>query len=164
LDSITDLAYGAPFGYLEKDEDLHDFVKTIHGHLPILGILGTVPWLARIANNKWVRSVTGPFPTDDKGIGKVLGYVRSIRIVPTPNIDIRPCRLAKDVVAERFGPHKIDRQDMLSSFIRNGLTQKEAQVEVVTQMSICLPSLLIILEADHPQASQAATQQQQQYG
>ena len=40
LDSITDL--GAPFRYLEKDEDLYGFIKTVQDHLPVIKVLGTL--------------------------------------------------------------------------------------------------------------------------
>jgi hypothetical protein len=37
-------------------------------------------------------------------------------------------------VAQRFGPEKVERQDMLGSFINHGLTQPEAEIELVLQM------------------------------
>jgi hypothetical protein len=45
-------------------------------------------------------------------------------------------RLARKIVAKRFGPNKIVQKDMLGSFIKNGLSQEEAQVEILTQMSV----------------------------
>jgi hypothetical protein len=43
-------------------------------------------------------------------------------------------RIAKEVAAERFRPNKTERRDMLGSFIRHGLTQREAQTELLLQM------------------------------
>jgi hypothetical protein len=43
-------------------------------------------------------------------------------------------RIAKDVVAERFGPNRKTRRDMIGSFIRHGLTQREAEAEAVLQL------------------------------
>lgn len=37
-------------------------------------------------------------------------------------------------MAQRFGPEKVERQDMLGSFINHGLTQPEAEIELVLQM------------------------------
>ncbi|TID26691.1 cytochrome p450 [Venturia nashicola] len=97
LDILTDFAFGAPFGYLERDEDVHEWIKERHESLAATA----------------VRSVTGPWETDEKG-------------------------LAKSVAAERFGPKRVERQDMLGSFVRNGLTEREARTEAVTQMSACI--------------------------
>lgn len=43
-------------------------------------------------------------------------------------------RIAKQVTAERFGPDKKVRKDMLGSFVAHGLTQKEAESEILLQM------------------------------
>lgn len=42
--------------------------------------------------------------------------------------------VAKEAVAERFGADEEDRRDMMGSFIRHGLTQKEAESESTFQM------------------------------
>lgn len=43
-------------------------------------------------------------------------------------------RIAKEVAAERFGPNKKIRKDMLGSFVAHGLTQEEASSEILMQM------------------------------
>jgi hypothetical protein len=43
-------------------------------------------------------------------------------------------RIAKQVTAERFGPDKKVQKDMLGSFVAHGLTQKEAESEILLQM------------------------------
>lgn len=45
-------------------------------------------------------------------------------------------RIAKQVVAERFGPDKKVQKDMLGSFIAHGLTQTEAESETLVQMYV----------------------------
>lgn len=42
--------------------------------------------------------------------------------------------VSRQVVGERFGPDTKPSQDMLDAFIRRGLSQKEAEVEVILQM------------------------------
>lgn len=42
--------------------------------------------------------------------------------------------VAQKVVGERFGPDKIERVDMLGSFIRHGVKQRQAESEVLLQM------------------------------
>ena len=43
-------------------------------------------------------------------------------------------RISKEIVAERFGPDKKVKRDMLGSFIRHGLTQRQAEAETLMQM------------------------------
>ncbi len=64
-----------------------------------------------------------------------MGYV-TIALSPnlTLNLDNSTRSIAKGFVAERLGPDKKTRRDMLGSFIRHGLTQKEAQSEALLQM------------------------------
>jgi len=56
-----------------------------------------------------------PSEKDQLGLGKVMG-------------------IAKQVVGERFGRNKKIQNDMLGSFIRHGLTQKEAESETLVQI------------------------------
>ncbi len=44
------------------------------------------------------------------------------------------CRVANQVVGERFGNDKKEHNDMLGSFLRHGLSQREAESEVLAQM------------------------------
>jgi hypothetical protein len=48
--------------------------------------------------------------------------------------------VAKEVVAERFGPNKKVQKDMLGSFIAHGLTQEEAGSESLLQMLVLFVS------------------------
>ena len=50
--------------------------------------------------------------------------------------------VAQKVVAERFGEKKIERDDMLGSFVRHGLTQQECESESLLQMYVGLVSSL----------------------
>lgn len=43
-------------------------------------------------------------------------------------------RVAREVVQARYGPKRIERDDMLGSFVRHGLTQQEAESESLLQM------------------------------
>ena len=45
------------------------------------------------------------------------------------------CSVAQVLVGTRFGPDKIEQDnDMLGSFLRNGLTQREAESELLATM------------------------------
>ena len=51
------------------------------------------------------------------------------------SIKLNWLRFAKDMVSRRFEPHKIDRKDMLGSFLQHGLSRREAETEATLQMS-----------------------------
>lgn len=44
------------------------------------------------------------------------------------------CSTAKSVAAERFGTDKKVQRDMLGSFVAHGLSQKQAESEILLQM------------------------------
>jgi cytochrome P450 len=43
-------------------------------------------------------------------------------------------RVAKEVVAERFGPDAKVRQDMIGAFVRNGISQRQIEAEILIQV------------------------------
>jgi cytochrome P450 len=56
-----------------------------------------------------------PTPEDKTGIGRLIGK-------------------AKRKVAQRFGPTKIDKKDMIGSWVQHGLSQKQIEMESVLQV------------------------------
>lgn len=72
LDVISDLAFGQPFGFLEKDRDPFDYVKITRGFIPFMIFLCYVPWLASLVQSRPFR---GFFPkgTDKIGLGAFIG-------------------------------------------------------------------------------------------
>ncbi|OJD37098.1 cytochrome p450 [Diplodia corticola] len=116
LDVITSLGFGFPFGYLKRDEDVHEYVKTTKAVIPVLVLSCCYPVMNKILGHPWVRAITGPHTGDEVGLGKLMG-------------------LAHEVVGKRFGPEAEDKQDMLGSFVRHGLPRREAESEVLLQLS-----------------------------
>ncbi|TDZ23894.1 Cytochrome P450 monooxygenase lolP1 [Colletotrichum orbiculare MAFF 240422] len=116
LDVITRLGFGRQFGYLATDSDLHDYISTTEAAFPLYQILSEVPFLCSIFFSKTAMKLYGPKPTDKAGVGKLLG-------------------LAQEVVSKRYGPDAKDERDMLGAFVRHGLTQSEAEQEVLLQIS-----------------------------
>lgn len=117
LDVISDIAFGQPFGFLESDSDVHDYIKTQEALLPIFEWLSTFPSLERLTRIGWVSKLVMPKPTDKKGLGRLMGVAGKI-------VDERY------TAATKFGP----KSDMLESFIRHGLPQEQAKVETVLQI------------------------------
>lgn len=74
LDVITKIAYGKEFGYLTKDEDVHEYIKTTEETVPFLAFFTMVPWANSFINKSWVRELVGPSPKDKHGVGKLMGW------------------------------------------------------------------------------------------
>lgn len=102
LDIISEIAFGNAFGNLESDEDISTYMKTVEDMFPLIILLGTWPALAKVFFWKPFRRFL-PKETDTSGVGKLMG-------------------IGKQVVAERFGPNKKVKQDMLGSLLAHGLT------------------------------------------
>ncbi|KAF2178823.1 cytochrome P450 [Zopfia rhizophila CBS 207.26] len=115
LDVITKVSYGKAFGYLERDEDMHEYIKTTEDLVPFLTFFASVPLANAVLNRSWVKEKLGPGPEDKKGMGKLMG-------------------VARDVVSERFGENKKEKSDMLGAFVRNGISQRQIESEVLFQI------------------------------
>ncbi|RDW65159.1 hypothetical protein BP5796_09851 [Coleophoma crateriformis] len=114
LDIISEIAFGKAFGNLVADEDVSSYIKTMEDMFPLIILLGTWPALAKVFFSKIFRPFL-PKETDAAGIGKLMG-------------------IGKEATAERFGPNKKVKHDMLGSFIAHGLSQREAQSETLLQI------------------------------
>ncbi|KAI9817412.1 MAG: hypothetical protein M1827_001021 [Pycnora praestabilis] len=117
LDVITKIAYGDAFGYLAKDEDLHEYIKTTREVVPFFILCQSVPSILYFFQSRLMHALMGPKPHDKKGMGRLMG-------------------LAERTVARRYGPGKIEQPDMVDSFIRHGITQRQAASEVFVQMYV----------------------------
>ena len=115
LDVVTHMAFGAPFGYLTSDEDLHDYHATFKEQAPMISIINSMPSVSRFLNQSWMKKLWAPSAKDAKGVGKLMG-------------------LAKSTVEERIQSGKQD-DDMLGSFLNHGMSPHQAEAEILTQLS-----------------------------
>lgn len=72
LDTITHLAYGKAFGYLETDSDLFDYIKTVEEKLPAAMMVTVLPWMNWILQTGLVKAIL-PSEKDPIGFGKIIG-------------------------------------------------------------------------------------------
>ena len=115
LDTLTTLAFGYSFGFVTKNEDLYDYLKTSNAFFPFMELGTNVPVIHRILSSNLVQSIAGPKAEDRLGLGAIIGVTRKI-------------------VAERFRSNAKAPRDMLTSFIAHGLTQEEAESESLLQL------------------------------
>ncbi|KAK4209072.1 cytochrome P450 [Rhypophila decipiens] len=118
LDAISDLSYGRPFGYLANDEDMFSYIGMTEAQLPTIMLTSVYPILVDLLSSPLLNRLV-PSDKDLLGLGRITGIVKKIvaeRFEPNPNLD------------------KKTRRDMLASFIAHGLTQDEAESEVIMQI------------------------------
>ncbi|RSL52120.1 hypothetical protein CEP53_008193 [Fusarium sp. AF-6] len=109
LDVISDLAFGQPFGYVDQDDDVFNFIKITRSFFPVTLVIANIPSLVSLLHSRLFRGLL-PKESDKFGFGAFIG-------------------VANKKVAERFAPNATQHSDMLGSFIRHGLTQEEASRE-----------------------------------
>ncbi|KAK4184486.1 Pisatin demethylase [Podospora australis] len=115
LDSIGEIAFGAKFELVEKEKDVFGHIAMLDEIAPFSVLVSGVPYLRAVLGADWVLKLIGPKEDDTQGIGRILP-------------------LARKLVAERFGPEAKHKDDMLGSFVRHGLTQRQCETEAIFQL------------------------------
>ena len=72
LDTITDIATGAPIGDLEQDADVHDYLKISCNALSIRSVIASVPAVQNFLNIPIIAKRIFPNADDELGLGKVI--------------------------------------------------------------------------------------------
>jgi hypothetical protein len=75
MDFTTDIAFGHSWGCMAKDEDVDKWFESATVVLPIVIMVSTIPWLARLFSIPIVGKFVGPSDKDKTGPGRILGYV-----------------------------------------------------------------------------------------
>ena len=114
LDTIGDVLWGEPFGFLREDADIGGYVQTLQDFLPVRAALSSLPVL------EWFRWGLGkmlPKETDEVGLGRLMGVARA--------------KINKKVEEGRKGKGK---GDMLGGLMEKGLEGDELFSELVMAM------------------------------
>ena len=72
LDVISDLAFGHAFGFMDKDDDVFDYLKITKSFIPIMLLLADIPALARLLHSRLMRGLL-PKESDKLGFGAFIG-------------------------------------------------------------------------------------------
>ena len=115
LDIISTLSLGEPLGYVSKDEDLYEYIKTMTDNFPAMNIMSAVPALSRIMRIPAFQRAVAPSVKDRIGMGRIKAVLR-------------------EKISQRFGPEKVVREDMTQSFVRHGLSQGEIEDNSLLQV------------------------------
>jgi hypothetical protein len=73
MDVITDLAFAKPFGNLENDKDMYDYIQSTEAMVPIGLKMTAIPALRALFQTEWISKAVFPRDTSEIGIGKLLG-------------------------------------------------------------------------------------------
>ena len=141
LDVITDIALGNSFGFIDSDSDCYSYIEKTGESLGLMMLIGVFPFLNKILHSALCRNLM-PSKKDALGLGKIMRYVSNLMWWCYNNYIYWCCSIAHEVVAERFGPNRKEKRDMLGSFVRHGLSQDEVESESLVQtyvFSSCYP-------------------------
>lgn len=74
LDVATSVTFGTPWGFLEGDSDVNDYIKMSEQMLPTFGVLGSLPWLVYVMH-AWPLNLLMPGAGDKVGFGCLMKWV-----------------------------------------------------------------------------------------
>ncbi|POR38914.1 Putative cytochrome P450 [Tolypocladium paradoxum] len=113
LDVISELGFGAAFGFLREDRDLYQYNEKTRRFFPFVMFISSVPALLSMLG-RWPLNTMGPASGDSAGFGRLM-------------------RFAGSFVDGRLAPGSKRGKDMMQSFIDRGLTREELRQEVFTE-------------------------------
>jgi hypothetical protein len=113
IDAITEVAMDNCFGDLELDEDRFNFVKTVKESLSVMQLFTVFTEVFSFLENTRIYDLLAPKLTDKEGLGPAL-------------------RLSTESIAKRFTNSELkQRPDMIGAWLRQGLSQREAESEAI---------------------------------
>lgn len=117
MDVISELAFNTSFNDLPDDNDNFKYVEKAEEAEGIMTLMSFYPSVHRWMEQSRIMDMIAPNAVDRMGLGTVIG-------------------VAKSRIAERFDDYENqkDRPDMLGSFFLHGLSQEDAEGEVVLQV------------------------------
>lgn len=134
MDFTTDIAFGRPWGCLDRDEDVDKWFESAAIVLPIVIMVATIPWLATLFSIPIIGRMVGPSDKDRTGPGKILAYGSITRLLSTISLII-VSRAVKETVRQRFELEDHEqKKDMMGSFIRHGISKDDVVAEAALQM------------------------------
>ena len=74
-DIISEIGFGAPFGFIEKGEDIGGLIQGFHDGLPAFGLLARLwPLTYKLKNTAFIGKFLVAKPEDQSGIGMLMRF------------------------------------------------------------------------------------------
>lgn len=140
LDVISELGFGAAFGFLAEDRDLFSYNERTRRFFPFVMLMSNVPLFLSMLG-RWPVSALGPTAGDAAGFGRLMQCASPSLLQPSkhalvvgPPFRCRmlmcPPRFAASFVDGRLAAGAKRGRDMMQSFIDSGLTREQLMQEV----------------------------------
>lgn len=115
LDVLTQQGFEQPVGYLKQERDMYSFIESVKQFAVVSELGSHFPRFQALLSSR-IMAPLRPRATDKTGLGAMMG-------------------IAKGVVARRFAEtdDAAPKMDMLGSWMRCGLSAKEAENESITE-------------------------------
>ena len=101
-DIISEIGFGAPFGFIEKGEDVGGLIQGFHDGLPAFGLLARLYPFTNWVKSTFLKKYLVATPADDSGIGVLM-------------------RFRDSLIAQRLrdieSGNKVERVDLLQTFL-----------------------------------------------
>ncbi|KAI1318073.1 cytochrome P450 [Xylariaceae sp. FL0255] len=119
VDLITEAGLGKAWGDLADDRDHYEYLAMNNTVLPFIHSFCYIPLLRGLLTSTWLMKLVGPKTTDKNGLGLFLGLLEK---ETESRFDGRTQKL------------KEGGTDMLSEWLRHGLSAQEAQLDLALQV------------------------------
>ncbi|KAK6855948.1 Cytochrome P450 71A20 [Apiospora arundinis] len=107
-DITSSMVLGQDSGCIKREDDFHGYIHSVESYLNVLSSLVVLPVFQKFMDTPWLKCID---------------------VLRPP---LRPIlEIAERSVAERFGEKRIERKDMLGSFVAHGLSQEVLEYETV---------------------------------
>ena len=73
-DIISEVGFGAPFGFVEKGEDVEGLIQGFHDGLPAFGLMARLHPFTTWIKTTWVGKYLVAKPEDNSGIGVLMRF------------------------------------------------------------------------------------------
>lgn len=115
IDSITDISFSEPLGDLQEDKDKWNFLHNTEDNLKPMSFFTIFPEILNMIPTTIMVKFLAPHPDDNSPFGMVMGFARKH-------------------ARKRYGPDKVEKNDMLGVFVRQGMSQSEAERTGILQL------------------------------
>ncbi|KAK3334090.1 cytochrome P450 [Cercophora scortea] len=128
IDFITLAGLGKAWGNVPTETDHYVFLQMIDENVKLIHTFGVLPWVRKIISSDLFLKYAAPKPTDPKGIGRYLGVVK----------EEAGKRFKDGIPRAELGDAEFlhdGRGNMLDEWIKNGLPQRDAELELLIMLS-----------------------------
>ncbi|KAH8723144.1 pisatin demethylase [Phaeosphaeriaceae sp. PMI808] len=115
IDSITDIAFSQPIGDLKEDKDKWNFLHNTEDNIRSMSFFTIYPEILKMIPLWIMVKFLAPHPDDNSPFGMVMGFARKC-------------------ARSRYGDGKVERNDMLGVFVRQGMSPYEAERTSLLQL------------------------------